>query len=236
MRANNSDDFDDLLLLTEQLWRREPEVLRKYQRRWHYIHVDEFQDCNLPQYKLIRLLGLGLVSDERPEGLGNVCVVGDDDQMIYRGRGARSEHVLRFERDFPQAKIILLEQHCRSTQAMLDADENVVRRNRSRKDKSLWTALGQGEKIIVHQAYDEEDEGQFVGHEVQRLLARGEVKQRGDIAVMYRTNAQSRALEEQFMRINIPYKVISSRKFYERKAIQPILTYLRLLINPYDDC
>src|SRR5260370_9504168 len=235
MRANNSDDFDDLLLLTEQLWRREPEVLRKYQRRWHYIHVDEFQDCNLPQYKLIRLLGLGLVSDERPEGLGNVCVVGDDDQMIYTWRGASSENVLRFERDFPQAKIILLEQNYRSTQTILDAAQNVVRRNRSRKDKSLWTALGQGEKIIVHEAWDEEEEGLFAGHEIQRLLARGEVKQRGDIPVMYRTNAQSRALEEQFLRLNIPYKVIGSRKFYERKEIKDMLAYLRLLVNPYDD-
>ncbi len=197
--------------------------------------MDEFQDCNLPQYKLIRQLGLGSGAEERYEGLGNVCVVGDDDQMIYTWRGASSENVLRFERDFPQAKIILLEQNYRSTQTILDAAQNVVRRNRSRKDKSLWTALGQGEKIIVHQAYDEEDEGQFVGHEVQRLLARGEVKQRGDIAVMYRTNAQSRALEEQFMRLNIPYKVIGSRKFYERKEIKDMLAYLRLLVNPFDD-
>ena len=235
MRANNSVDFDDLLLLTEQLWRREPEVLRKYQRRWQYIHVDEFQDCNLPQYKLIRLLGLGSTSDDRPEGPGNVCVVGDDDQMIYTWRGASSENVLRFERDFPQAQIILLEQNYRSTQTILDAAQNVVRRNRSRKDKSLWTALGQGEKIIVHEAWDEEEEGQFAGHEIQRLLARGEVKKRGDIAVMYRTNAQSRALEEQFLRLNIPYKVIGSRKFYERKEIKDMLAYLRLLVNPYDD-
>ncbi|HEY6541387.1 MAG TPA: UvrD-helicase domain-containing protein, partial [Ktedonobacteraceae bacterium] len=211
MRANNSVDFDDLLLLTEQLWRNEPEVLRRYQRRWQYIHVDEFQDCNLPQYKLIRLLGFG--TDQRHEGLGNVCVVGDDDQMIYTWRGASSENVIRFERDFPQAKIIMLEQNYRSTQTILDAAQNVVRRNRLRKDKSLWTALGQGEKILVYEAWDEEEEGLFVGHEIQRLLARGEIRQRGDIAVMYRTNAQSRALEEQFLRLNIPYKVIGSRKF-----------------------
>ncbi len=233
MRANNSVDFDDLLLLTEQLWRNEPEVLRRYQRRWQYIHVDEFQDCNLPQYKLIRLLGFG--TDQRHEGLGNVCVVGDDDQMIYTWRGASSENVLRFERDFPQTKIILLEQNYRSTQTILDAAQNVVRRNRLRKDKSLWTALGQGEKIFVHEAWDEEEEGLFAGHEIQRLLARGEVRQRGEIAVMYRTNAQSRALEEQFLRLNIPYKVIGSRKFYERKEIKDMLAYLRLLVNPYDD-
>src|SRR5579872_6202774 len=233
LRANNSVDFDDLLLLTEQLWRREPSVLQHYQSRWHYIHVDEFQDCNLPQYKLIRQLGYG--TQDHPDGRRNVCVVGDDDQMIYTWRGASSENVLRFERDFPQAQIILLEQNYRSTQTILDAAQNVVRRNRLRKDKSLWTALGQGEKILVYEAWDEEEEGLFVGHEIQRLLARGEVKQRGDIAVMYRTNAQSRALEEQFLRLNIPYKVIGSRKFYERKEIKDMLAYLRLLVNPYDD-
>src|SRR5579871_3536890 len=172
MRANNSVDFDDLLLLTEQLWRREPDVRRRYQRRWEYIHVDEFQDCNLPQYKLIRLLAFG--TDEQREGLGNVCVVGDDDQMIYTWRGASAENVVRFERDFPQAKIILLEQNYRSTQTILDAAQNVVQRNRLRKDKRLWTALGTGEKIILHEAFDEEEEGLFTGREILRLLGRGE--------------------------------------------------------------
>ncbi|HEV2583335.1 MAG TPA: UvrD-helicase domain-containing protein [Ktedonobacteraceae bacterium] len=233
MRDNNSVDFDDLLLLTEQLWRREPEVLRRYQRRWEYIHVDEFQDCNLPQYKLIRQLGFG--TDDRHEGLGNVCVVGDDDQMIYTWRGASVENVIRFERDFPHTQVILLEQNYRSTQTILDAAQNVVQRNRLRKDKRLWTALGQGEKVIMHEAYDEESEAEYVGIESQRLLLRGEVERRGDIAVMYRTNAQSRALEEQFMRLNIPYKVIGSRKFYERKEIKDMVAYLRLLLNPYDD-
>src|SRR5437667_3603293 len=233
LRANNGVDFDDLLMLTEQLWRHEPEVLRKYQARWHYIHVDEFQDCNLPQYKLIRLLGFG--TDERHEGLGNVCVVGDDDQMIYTWRGASSENVLRFERDFPHTRIIMLEQNYRSTQTILDAAQNVVRRNRLRKDKKLWTALGSGEKIVYHEAHNEEEEGLFVAREISRLLARGEIEKRGDVAVMYRTNAQSRALEEQFMRANIPYKVIGSRKFYERKEIKDMLAYLRLLTNPHDE-
>src|SRR5579871_1543920 len=203
MRANNSVDFDDLLLLTEQLWRREPDVRRRYQRRWEYIHVDEFQDCNLPQYKLIRLLAFG--TDDRHEGLGNVCVVGDDDQMIYTWRGASADNVHRFERDFPATKIILLEQNYRSTQTILDAAQNVVQRNRLRKDKRLWTALGTGEKIILHEAFDEEEEGLFTGREILRLLARQEVENRGQIAVMYRTNAQSRALEEQFIRLNLPY-------------------------------
>lgn len=231
--ANNGVDFDDLLMLTERLWRTEPEVLRRYQQRWQYLHVDEFQDCNEPQYKLIRLLGYG--TDERHEGLGNVCVVGDDDQMIYTWRGASAENVVRFERDFPQRKLILLEQNYRSTQNILDAAQNVVQRNRLRKQKHLWTALGTGEKIRLHEAYDEEEEGQWTAQEIRLLLARGEVEKRGDIAVMYRTNAQSRALEEQFMRANIPYKVIGSRKFYERKEIKDMLAYLRLLCNPYDD-
>jgi DNA helicase II / ATP-dependent DNA helicase PcrA len=233
LRANNGVDFDDLLMLTEQLWRHEPEVLRKYQARWHYIHVDEFQDCNLPQYKLIRLLGFG--TDERHEGLGNVCVVGDDDQMIYTWRGASSENVLRFERDFPHTRIVMLEQNYRSTQTILDAAQNVVQRNRLRKDKRLWTALGTGEKIILHEAYNEEEEGLFTAREIKRLKARGDIDKLGDVAVMYRTNAQSRALEEQFLRANIPYKVIGSRKFYERKEIKDMLAYLRLLANPYDD-
>jgi DNA helicase-2/ATP-dependent DNA helicase PcrA len=233
LRANNGVDFDDLLMLTEQLWRREPEVLRRYQARWRYIHVDEFQDCNLPQYKLIRLLGFG--TDERHEGLGNVCVVGDDDQMIYTWRGASAENVLRFERDFPHARIIMLEQNYRSTQTILDAAQNVVQRNRLRKDKRLWTDLGTGEKIILHEAFDEEEEGLFTAREIKRLQARGDVDSLGDVAVMYRTNAQSRALEEQFLRANIPYKVIGSRKFYERKEIKDMLAYLRLLANPNDD-
>jgi ATP-dependent DNA helicase UvrD/PcrA len=233
LRANNGVDFDDLLMLAEQLWRREPEVLRKYQARWHYIHVDEFQDCNLPQYKLIRLLGFG--TDERHEGLGNVCVVGDDDQMIYTWRGASAENVQRFERDFPHTKIIMLEQNYRSTQTILDAAQNVVRRNRMRKDKRLWTALGSGEKIMLYEAYDEDEEGLFTARETKRLLARGDINRLGDVAVMYRTNAQSRALEEQFLRANIPYKVIGSRKFYERKEIKDMLAYMRLLANPYDE-
>jgi len=233
LRNNNGVDFDDLLMLTEQLWRREPILLNQYQRRWQYIHVDEFQDCNLPQYKLIRLLAYG--TDDQHEGLGNVCVVGDDDQMIYTWRGASAENVARFERDFPHAHTIMLEQNYRSTQTILDAAQGVVRRNRLRKDKNLWTALGKGGKIILHAALDEEDEGLYTAREVSRLLAQGEIEQRSKIAVMYRTNAQSRAIEEQFLRLNIPYKVIGSRKFYERKEIKDMLAYMRLLANPNDD-
>src|SRR5438270_7774278 len=201
--------------------------------RWQYIHVDEFQDCNLPQYKLIRLLGYG--TSDRHEGLGNVCVVGDDDQMIYSWRGASSENVIRFEEDFPRAKIIMLEQNYRSTQSILDAAQNVVRRNRLRKDKKLWTALGSGEKIMVYEAYNEEEEGLFTAREIMRLLARGEIEKRCDVAVMYRTNAQSRAIEEQFLRANIPYKVIGSRKFYEPREIKDMVAYLRVLLNNHDE-
>jgi len=194
LRANNSVDFDDLLMLTEQLWRREPDVLRRYQMRWQYIHVDEFQDCNLPQYKLIRLLGYG--TDMCHDGFGNVCVVGDEDQMIYTWRGASAENVLRFEQDFPDTQIILLEQNYRSTQTILDAAQHVVKRNSGRKDKHLWTALGTGEKVTVYEGQDEEDEATYTAREILRLLSRGEIQKRGDVAVMYRTNAQSRALEE----------------------------------------
>jgi DNA helicase-2/ATP-dependent DNA helicase PcrA len=233
LRSNNAVDFDDLLMLTERLWRREPELLYRYQRKWQYLHVDEFQDCNLPQYKLIRLLGYG--TDDRHEGMGNVCVVGDDDQMIYSWRGASAENVLRFEQDFPQTKIVVLDQNYRSTQNILDAAQHVVRRNRQRKDKQLWTAQGTGEKVFFYEAYNEEQEGQFTAHEIQRLLARGDIARLSEVAVMYRTNAQSRALEEQFLRLNIPYKVIGSRKFYERKEIKDMLAYLRLLANPNDN-
>ncbi|TMC15713.1 MAG: hypothetical protein E6J34_21310 [Chloroflexi bacterium] len=233
LRKSNGVDFDDLLMLTEHLWRREAAVLERYQRRWQYLHVDEFQDCNLPQYKLIRLLGYG--TSDQPHGQGNVCVVGDDDQMIYTWRGASSENVLRFERDFPRTQIIMLEQNYRSTQTILDAAQGVVRRNRQRKDKNLWTLLGSGEKIVVYKAHDEAQEGLFTAHEVVRLLARGEIEKRGDVAVMYRTNAQSRAIEEQFLRLNIPYKVIGSRKFYERKEIKDMVAYLRLMANHNDN-
>ncbi len=233
LRHNNGVDFDDLLMLTEGLWRREPGVLSRYQKRWQYLHVDEFQDCNLPQYKLVRLLGYG--TDDNHQGVGNVCVVGDDDQMIYTWRGASAENVLRFESDFPQTKVIILDQNYRSTQTILDVAQHVVRRNRLRKDKKLWTKQGTGAKVAIHEAYNEEQEGLYVAEQVRLMQARGEIEQLGDIAVMYRTNAQSRALEEQFLRFNIPYKVIGSRKFYERKEIKDMLAYLRLLANPDDN-
>ena len=233
LRAINGVDFDDLLMLTERLWSGEAEVLARYQQRWHYLHVDEFQDCNGMQYQLVRLLAWG--TEARHEGLGHLCVVGDDDQMIYTWRGASAHTVLRFERDFRGTAVILLEQNYRSTQTILDAALGVVRRNRLRKEKQLWTERGQGEKIAMYEASDEEAEGQFAALEISRLLAVGEIHHLSEVAVMYRTNAQSRVLEEQFLHANIPYRVVGSRKFYERKEIKDVLAYLRLLANPQDD-
>ncbi len=230
LQQNNAVDFDDLILLTYTLWRQHPDVLERYQARYRFVHVDEFQDTNIAQYKLVMLLGKG--TPEMP-GHGNVCVVGDEDQSIYSWRGADVRNILAFERDFPNARVILLEQNYRSTQPILDAARYVVQHNLSRKDKRLWTDRQGGERILVHEAYNEEEEGQWVANEIRRLVARGEVK-RKDCAVMYRANAQSRALEEQFMRAGVPYKVIGSKRFYERKEIKDMLAYLRLLLNPSD--
>jgi DNA helicase-2/ATP-dependent DNA helicase PcrA len=230
LRERNAVDFDDLIMLTHLLWRRNPEVLKTYQRRYRYIHVDEFQDTNKAQYELVRLLALG--TPETPSHR-NICVVGDDDQSIYGWRNAIPEVVRDFQRDFPGARTVLLEQNYRSTQNILDAAHGVVRHNLSRADKQLWTEREGGEKITLHEAYNEEEEASYVVHEIRRLTSRGQAALR-DAAVMYRTNAQSRALEEQFMRAGVPYVVVGSRKFYERKEIRDVLAYLRLLNNPRD--
>jgi ATP-dependent DNA helicase UvrD/PcrA len=230
LQQNNAVDFDDLILLTYTLWRQHPDVLERYQARYRFLHVDEFQDTNIAQYKLVMMLGKG--TPETP-GHRNICVVGDEDQGIYSWRGADVRNILEFERDFPDARVILLEQNYRSTQPILDAARYVVQHNLSRKDKRLWTEKSGGERILVHEAYNEEEEGQWVANEIRRLVARGEAKLK-DCAVMYRTNAQSRALEEQFLRAGVPYKVIGSKRFYERKEIKDMLAYLRLLLNPSD--
>ena len=230
LRDNNAADFDDLILLTYQLWRRNPDVLRQYQNRYRYIHVDEFQDTNKAQYELIRLLGAG--TPESP-GHQNVCAVADDDQSIYSWRGANPRVLLNFEQDFPATRTVVLDQNYRSTQVILDAARGVVRQNRMRKDKQLWTEQQGGETITLHEAFNEEDEASFVVNQIRQIVARGEAKLR-DCAVMYRTNAQSRALEEQFIRAGTPYVVVGSRKFYERKEIKDVLAYLRLIANPQD--
>jgi DNA helicase-2/ATP-dependent DNA helicase PcrA len=233
LRNTNSVDFDDLLVLTERLWREDPKILRHYQQHWRSIHVDEFQDCNQLQYRLIHLLASE--TDTHHDETNTLCVVGDDDQMIYSWRGARVENILRFEQDFSHARVILLEQNYRSTQVILDAAQSIVKHNRQRKHKRLWTAQGYGDLIIFHQVYDEENEGVFVVSEIDRLLRDGQIKGYSDLAVMYRTNAQARALEEPFLHANIPYRVIGSRTFYERKEIKDLLAYLRLLLNHKDD-
>src|SRR5258708_6309310 len=374
LRENNAADFDDLILLTYQLWRRNPEILLQYQNRYRYIHVDEFQDTNTAQYELVRVL-----AGRTPEVPGHmtVCAVADDDQClvhgtlitmaegtlhpieavkagdtvlsavgsgdfrgaivqaaakrerqgegirittsagrtlvstpehvhfagdkrdvaafesglppsrradevrrgmvmfdgeggcdtverveavpldgpvydldierthnfiangivthnsIYSWRGANPRVLLQFEQDFPQTQVVLLEQNYRSTQVILDAAHGVVRQNRTRKDKKLWTDKSGGEKIAVHEAYNEEAEAEYVVNEIRRL-ARNEDFRLRDVAVMYRTNAQSRALEEQFIRAGVPYVVVGSKKFYERKEIKDVLAYLRLIANPLD--
>ncbi len=230
LRANNAADFDDLILLTHQLWKRNPAILQQYQSRYRYIHVDEFQDTNKAQYDLVRLLGAG-TPDTR--GHMNVCAVADDDQSIYSWRGANPRVLLEFEQDFPDTRVVLLEQNYRSTQVILDAAHGVVRQNRTRKDKRLWTQMQGGEKITLHEAYNEEEEASYVVNEIRRMAARGASRLR-DCAVMYRTNAQSRALEEQFIRTGTPYVVIGSKKFYERKEIKDVLAYLRVIANPLD--
>jgi len=230
LQQNNAVDFDDLILLTHDLWRKHPDVLERYQSRYRFLHIDEFQDTNVAQYKLVMLLGKG--TPETP-GHRNVCVVGDEDQGIYSWRGADVRNILSFEQDFPEARVILLEQNYRSTQPILDAARQVVQHNMTRKDKRLWTEQQGGDLIQLHEAFNEEEEGQWIANEIRRLVGRGEASYK-DCAVMYRTNAQSRALEEQFLHATVPYKVIGSKKFYERKEIKDMLAYLRLLINPAD--
>ena len=230
LRENNAVDFDDLILLTYQLWRRNPNILRQYQNRYQYVHVDEFQDTNTAQYELVRLLAGG--TPEAP-GHRNLCAVADDDQSIYSWRGANPRVLLQLEQDFEHTQIVKLEQNYRSTQVILDAAQGVVSQNRLRKDKQLWTDKAGGEKITLHEAYNEEEEASFVVNQIRQLSARGEFRLR-DCAVMYRMNAQSRALEEQFIRSGTPYVVIGSKKFYERKEIKDVLAYLRLIANPLD--
>ncbi len=237
LRTLNAVDFDDLIMLTHHLWRRNPDALARAQARYHYIHVDEFQDCNLAQYELVRMLALGMPRQmpdgEMYEGRRNLCVVGDEDQGIYSWRGASTANILQFERDFRDHTMVILGQNYRSTQTILDAATHVVQRNPNRKEKQLWTDAGKGVAITVQEVYDEEAEGQFVAETVQVLRARDEAKY-AECAVLYRTNAQSRAIEEQFLRSGVPYVVIGSRKFYERKEIRDLVGYLRLIYNPRD--
>jgi len=220
----NALDFDDLLMATVRLFEEWPEVLQYYQGLWHYILVDEYQDTNHAQYRLVNLLAARH---------GNLCVVGDDDQSIYMWRGADLNNILDFERDHPQCKVIRLEQNYRSTQRILRVAGAVVAHNLWRKGKGLWTENEEGEPAIYYQAYDAEDEAAFVAQTVKTLCLE-EGFGYDDQAIFYRTNAQSRALEEALRRNLIPYTIVGGVRFYERKEIKDILSYLRLLINQHD--
>ncbi|MFY9174021.1 MAG: DNA helicase PcrA [Peptococcia bacterium] len=220
---NNALDFDDLIMLTVILFQKHPEILDKYQERFRYIMVDEYQDTNHTQYMLIKLLA---------EKYRNICVVGDDDQSIYGFRQADIRNILEFEKDYPEAKVIKLEENYRSTQKILEAANKVISKNKGRKDKRLWTQNPEGHQLVQYLASDEKDEARFVAEQISKLLVVGAEFQ--DCAVLVRTNAQSRALEEWFIRTNIPYKLIGGTNFYERKEIKDILAYLKFLSNPSD--
>ncbi|OLZ71000.1 ATP-dependent DNA helicase PcrA [Streptomyces sp. IMTB 2501] len=241
LREANALDFDDLIMTTVNLLRAFPDVAEHYRRRFRHVMVDEYQDTNHAQYALVReLVGTGARADEAgtPPGEYDIppaelCVVGDADQSIYAFRGATIRNILQFEEDYPNATTILLEQNYRSTQTILSAANAVIERNESRRPKNLWTNAGQGARITGYVADTEHDEAQFVADEIDRLVDAGEAKA-GDVAVFYRTNAQSRVFEEVFIRVGLPYKVVGGVRFYERKEVRDVLAYLRVLANPED--
>ena len=217
-------DFDDLLMKTVWLFRSSPEILSRYQERYLHILVDEFQDTNLTQYELVKQLA---------GKYHNICVVGDPDQSIYSWRFADLRNILSFEKDYPQAKLVLLEQNYRSTKMILETASYIISANQQRKPKDLWTENESGELTTVVETYTEQEEAQFVVNEIERLAGQGKARL-GDCAVMYRTNAQSRALEEAFVRFGTPYKLVAATRFYERREVKDIIAYLRLIQNPYD--
>ena len=227
LRRNNALDFGDLLNFVMTLLRRFPDILKSYRELCRYVMVDEFQDTNVIQYHLIKLL---------VEGHRNVCVVGDDDQSIYRWRGAEVGNILNFEKDFPETKVVTLEQNYRSTRNILKAANHMVRRNRLRKEKALWTENPEGSLLTFYVAEDETDEARFVVKKIieQGPLASGSVRHYRDIAVFYRINAQSRAIEDELVKHRIPYTIVGGMKFYERKEIKDILAYLKVIANPSD--
>ncbi|VAW07001.1 ATP-dependent DNA helicase UvrD/PcrA, partial [hydrothermal vent metagenome] len=216
-------DFDDILKLTVELFQVFPDVLERWQRRFRYILVDEYQDTNKAQYMIVKMLG----AVHR-----NICVVGDSDQSIYAFRGADLRNILGFEKDYPDAKIVMLEQNYRSTQTILDAANAVIANNAGRKPKRLWTDEGAGDKIVVFEAEDEHEEAAYVAEEIARLQDRG--ISLDDVAVFYRTNAQSRVIEELFVRFGVTYQVVGGLKYYDRKEVKDALGYLRAVVNPDD--
>jgi DNA helicase II / ATP-dependent DNA helicase PcrA len=225
LRKNQALDFDDLIMMTIHLFNRVPEVLEYYQRKFQYIHVDEYQDTNRAQYMLVKMMAARFK---------NLCVVGDSDQSIYRWRGADIANILSFEKDYPNASVILLEQNYRSTKRILLAANKVIENNMNRKAKNLWTENAEGNKICYYRADSEQGEAQFVIGKIKEMVDSGKRKA-SDIAILYRTNAQSRVMEEALLKSNIEYAIVGGIKFYDRKEIKDILGYLRLIANPDDD-
>lgn len=221
---NQSLDFDDLIMTTVHLFQRVPEALDYYQKKFQYIHVDEYQDTNRAQYLLVRMLA---------DRFKNLCVVGDSDQSIYGWRGADIHNILSFEEDYPNAEVIKLEQNYRSTKKILEAANHVIENNHDRKPKNLWTENADGKKIAYYRGATEREEGYYVAGKMRELFKDG--FNYSDFAVLYRTNAQSRVIEETLVKSNIPYRMVGSIKFYDRKEIKDILAYLRLIANPNDE-
>ena len=224
LKLNNCIDFDDLLLLPILLFRKYPEVLKKYQEKYKYILIDEYQDTNEAQYTLAKMISAKYK---------NVCVVGDDSQSIYSWRGSNYKNILNFEKDYPNCEVILLEQNYRSTKKIIESSNTLIKNNLTRKDKNLWTLNDDGEDITYHQAEDEIDEAKYVVDNINKLICSGE--KLGDIAVLYRVNAQSRNFEKEFLLANIPYKIVGSFYFYNRREIKDLMSYLKLIYNTYDD-
>ena len=230
LEQNGALDFDDILLKTVELFNEREDVLEKYADRYLYVHIDEFQDTNIAQYVLAKQWA----SRHR-----NICVVGDPDQSIYTWRSADIRNILNFEHDFTDARIVILDQNYRSTQTILDSAHSVIALNKQRKEKNLWTENGAGDPIVIHEAYDPEDEALFLVQEIKRLAAEGGAQglaplRYQDIAVMYRTNAQSRSVEEALVRRGIPYRLVGGTRFYERREVKDLLAYLRVIQNPFD--
>jgi DNA helicase II / ATP-dependent DNA helicase PcrA len=225
LKKNNALDFDDLLVKTVELFQSCPDVLESYQERFRYIMVDEYQDTNTVQFKLISILA---------KKYHNLCVVGDDDQSIYKFRGANIKNILDFEEVFPDAKVVKLEQNYRSTKHILDTANAVIAHNRGRKEKALWTENGEGEPVFFQQFQTGYDEAEYVAGEIRKKVKNGEGEYK-DFAVLYRTNAQSRLFEEKFLYANIPYKLIGGVNFYSRKEIKDVLAYLKTIDNGKDD-
>ena len=224
LRNNQAMDFDDLIMNTIRLLKDDPDTLSYYQNKFHYIHVDEYQDTNHAQYTLVNMLAARFK---------NLCVVGDADQSIYGWRGADMQNILDFEKDYPNAVVILLEQNYRSTKTILSAANSVIKNNRNRREKQLWTENNDGEKIIQYSGDNERDETQFIVSQIQKEIREND-RIYGDFAVLYRTNAQSRVMEEMLLKSNIPYTMVGGHKFYDRKEIKDILAYLNIISNNSD--